>query len=203
MPYVTEFTCPIGGGKFYAEVVGTHTQMGMRLDLRPLGALRAPLPLPVCPDNGFVMYRETFAAAEIAALEPLVLSDEYRRLRAQHTDYYMVAHLRQRMGADDLTLAYLYLQASWEAETERPRLLASYRSSALERFEAFLQIDNSYSEQWWTAAVLVAELNRLLGRFDAAGTQLQGLPMDRVRAGSAWPRVIDQIRRHATSNSSA
>lgn len=202
MPYGAEFACPIGGGKFFAQLVGTYTQTGMRLDLRPLGPLIAPMPLPVCPDNGFVMYRETFSEAEIDRLKPLVLSDDYRRLRAEHTDYYMVAYLRDKMGADRLTLAYLYLQASWEAEEQRSALLANYRSLALDNFEAFLKLDNSRSEQWWTAAVLVAELDRLLGRFDAAQAQLEQLPVNEARVGSAWPRVIDQIRRHSLSNNS-
>jgi len=32
----------------------------VRLDLKPMGALIAPNPLPVCPDNGFVVYKKEF-----------------------------------------------------------------------------------------------------------------------------------------------
>jgi hypothetical protein len=199
MLYNAEFICPIGGEKFTAEVVGSYTQFGVRLDLKPFGALIAPIPLPVCPKNGFVMYKSEFSETELEQLKPLVLSDDYRRTRAEHTDYYMVAYLRERMGADSLDLGFLYLKASWEAEDKRA-LLTSYRSLALTKFDDFLTRDNSESGQWWIAAIVVAELERLLGHFDAAEERLAKLP--KSDPGSIRLQMIDQIRGYARKSNS-
>lgn len=198
-----EFTCPIGGEKFTAEVVNSHTQFGMRLDLRPVGAMLAPIPLPVCPGNGFVMFKNDFTPEDIKALEPIVLSDDYRQARKQHTDYYMVAFMRAKLGAEPLELARFYQRASWEAEGryaspsqqpyEKPELVTQYRTLALQNLDAFLQKDQSYSTQWWTAAVIAAELERLLGHFDAAQKRVAELPVGKLAADSPVRRAIDQI----------
>jgi hypothetical protein len=159
-----EFTCPIGGTKFKSRVVASSSRFGVRLDFKPMGALIAPNPFPVCPDNGFVMYKEQFSEEEIARLAPIVLADEYQRGRHEHTDHYLAAYLRERMGADDFALAFLYLQSSWQAE-EMPELLSRYRSLALQKFDAYLARDNSRSTAWWNASVVAAELDRLSGQF--------------------------------------
>ncbi len=189
-----EFICPIGGEKFTAKAVGSYSQFGMRLDFKPLGALIAPIPLPVCPQNGFVMYKSEFTETELDKLKPLVLSDEYRRNRAENTDYYMVAYLRERMGADSLELGFLYLKASWEAE-DKPTTLTSYRSFAFAKFDEFLMRDKSQSQQWWTAAIAAAELERLLGHFEAVEVRLAKLP--KSDAGPMRLQMIDQIRGYA------
>lgn len=196
-----DFICPIDGKTFKARVVGSYTQFGMRLDLKPFGALIAPIPMPVCPDNGFVMFKKQFSDAEIAKLKPIVLGDEYRRTRQQHTDHYMAAYLLERLGADDLELAHLYLKASWEAETRKaPALVEQYRLLALHRFESFLKKDTSRSPQWWSTAVVSAELERLLGRFDEAEKRLGELPVAELEAKSVLHKVIQQIRTHAKNH---
>jgi hypothetical protein len=201
-----EFTCPIGGEKFTANVVASQSQFGMRLDMRPIGAMLSPVPLPVCPGNGFVMFEREFAPDELKALEAIVLTDEYRQARRQHVDYYMVAFMRERMGAPPMELARLYQRASWEAEgshasqlkrkPDKPELVAQYRALALQKFDAFLQQDRSHSGNWWTAAILSAELARLLGRFDAAEQRLDRLPMEKIPADAPVRKAIEQIRGH-------
>jgi hypothetical protein len=199
-----EYTCPIDGKVFKTRVVASYTQFGMRLDLRPVGALVAPIPLPVCPDNGFVMYKKTFSDAELAKLKPVVLGEDYRRKREANTSYYMVAYLRERMGAQDYELAQLYLKASWQAEGRKElHLLEQYRSLALQRFDAFVNKSTDRSPQWWSAAVVAAELERLLGRFDNAEARLNKLPVAQLDAKSVLPRVIEQIRSHAKNHDKA
>jgi hypothetical protein len=193
-----EFTCPIGGAKFKSRVVGSYTRFGMRLDLKPVGALIAPIPFPVCPDNGFVMYQEQFSDEEIARLTPIVLAIDYQRARQDHTDHYLAAYLRARMGAGNLELANLYLRASWQAE-EKPALLSHYRSLALEKFDAYLSHENKPGPEWWLAAVVAAELDRLLGHFDAVAARLDKLPINELEAGSNLRRAIEQIRELAAN----
>ena len=201
-------TCPIGGKKFTAPVISAYVIDAVRLDLKPLGALIAPNPLPVCPDNGFVVYKKQFSKAEIAAIRPIVLSADYRRLRRGPTDYYMAAYVKERVGADDYDLGQTYLQASWEAERERPDLVDHYRALALEKLDAFLKKNASHSEQWWTASLLVGDLERMLGNFDAAEARLKSLPYEEAKAtlgprGDALTKAADQVRLHALARNAA
>jgi len=86
--YPLERTCPVGGEKYASVGIGSTTQLGMRLDLRPMGPA-ANLPTPVCP-NGFVVFKDEtrFTEAEIAKLTPLVASDAFQRARQEHTEAY-------------------------------------------------------------------------------------------------------------------
>ena len=115
--YEITLTCPIDGQRFTATLMGSYFQSGMRLDFKPIGSLVAPYPYPVCPGNGFVMYKDAFSDNELSAIRAIVLSDEYRQLRIKNTDYFMVAYVKQRLGANHYELGNTYLRASWEAET--------------------------------------------------------------------------------------
>ena len=202
-------SCPIDGKTFTAPAISAYVIRAVRLDLKPLGALIAPNPLPVCPENGFVVYKKEFTPAEIAAIKPIVLSPDYRQLRDDHTDYYMAAYVKERVGADDYDIGQTYLQASWEAERDRPQsVVYHYRSLALGKPDAFLKQDHSRSEQWWTASLLVGELERMLGHFDAAEARLKALPYKQAKAtlgekGAALARAAEQIRLHARSRNAA
>jgi hypothetical protein len=203
-----DVTCPIGGQSFKAPIISAYAMRAVRLDLKPIGALVAPNPLPVCPDNGFVVYKKAFTGDELAAIKDIVLGDDYRRLRAGHTDYYMAAYVKDRVGADDFDLGQTYLQASWEAERDRHHLVDQYRAHAVEKLDAFVTRDPDRSERWWTAVLLAAEAERMLGRFDAVEARLKGLRLEEVEAslgqtGAALVKAIDQIRLHALSRNAA
>ena len=195
--------CPIDGHPFVTTMVGAYSQSGMRLDFKPVGALIAPHPLPVCPGNGFVVYRSDFSDSELHQLRLIVQNDEYRRLRNQNTDYFMVAYVKERMGANAYELGSTYLRASWEAERDAPNLVRRYRELALEHFNGFTAGKRIRTEEWWTASVLAAELDRLLGNFGAVELRLTTLPLAELTA--AYPElkdVVDQIRMHALRHNS-
>jgi hypothetical protein len=195
--YKLQLTCPIDGKPFMATMVSSFYQRGMRLDSKPLGSLVAPYPYPVCPGNGFVMYQNEFTEGELRAIKAIVLTDEYRQLRSAHTDYYMVAYVQERLGANDYDLGNLYLRASWEAEDASPHLVHEYQAFAIEKYDAFLKRDSSGSQDWWAASVLPAELNRLVGHFDVVEARLKGLPS---APNATLVQVIDQIRSHARNH---
>lgn len=184
------FTCPIGGEKFESRVVQSGYQQGQRLDMRPYGRILSPFPLPKCPGNGFVMYKDEFSEDELAKLKPIVASKEYQALQKQHRTYFLAAYLEEKMGeATDRSFANRYLRASWQAEGSwgpsrtpeklNPRdreLVVRYRTLALEKLNAALAKDERGSKDWLTGMLLAAELERLLGRFDAAQKRLADLP---------------------------
>ena len=187
-----EFVCPIGGGVFTAQVVMSYSQFGSRFDLRPIGALVAPIPLPVCPSNGFVMYSREFTDEELTQLADIVASSDFQAARAVHSDYYMVAYMRERLGASDYTLGHTYLSASWEVEDQAGERPAQYLGLALAAFDRFL-VDAVPGDDWWTAQILSANLLRRLGRFAEADARLSALPVDDLPPGPGLRSVISQL----------
>jgi hypothetical protein len=210
----TTFTCPIGGEKFEGTVVLSGYQRGQRLDFRPYGAIVSPAPLPQCPGNGFVMYKDEFSSEEIAKLKSIVAGKDYQALQKQHRTYFLAAYLEEKMGeATDRSLASRYLRASWQAEgswspgrTEKPSpqerdLVVRYRTLALEKLNAALAKDERGSKDWLTGTLLAAELERLLGRFDAAQKRLADLPAADASDGQRTAR--EKIRKLALAGNSA
>src|SRR5262245_41634720 len=205
--YEMELTCPIDGQKFRTSMVASYTSRGVRLDLKPVGTDVAPYPYPVCPGNGFVIFQSEFSDAELAAIRSIVVSDEFKAYRREHTDRAVVAYVKQRLGADDFDVAFSYLQASWEAERDRPQLVDRYRALALEKFDAAREHGRLDEDDWWTAAVMGAELTRLAGDFAAAEARLRDLPRRELAAADGskstknamLAKVIDQIARHASN----
>ena len=114
------YTCPIGGEVFTQRRPASGTGFGMELDMKPFGALIAPWPLPVCPGNGFVIYKdeEDFSAAERERLTAYVASDAYRTLVADDTPYYRAAMLMRAAGDDSVPAAVVLLRATWEAQAD-------------------------------------------------------------------------------------
>ena len=73
-----------------------------------------------------------------------------------------------------------------------PQITARYRELALKKLDAALSRD-----QQWGSVLLAAELERLLGRFDAVEARLAAVPsgaLDGVQA-----KALEQIRKHAQS----
>jgi uncharacterized protein (DUF2225 family) len=203
--YETEVTCPVDGRPFKATLVGSYKSTGTRLDLKPVGDMIAPYRYPVCPGNGFVVYQNEFSGDEIAAIRSIAASDEFKSVRRGHTDHAVVAYVKQRLGAKDFDVAESYLQASWEAERDRPQLVDEYRARALAAFDAARERGDLSPDDRRTAMVVGAELERLLGDFNAAAARLSGLIQELAADGSgknaALMMAAEQIAQHAANRS--
>src|SRR5688572_12355392 len=77
------FVCPIGGEKFKQQQVASSFEAGRYLDLKSYGSTLSPWPLPVCPGNGFVIYKKTYTEEEKTALAAYIASDEYKALATE------------------------------------------------------------------------------------------------------------------------
>jgi hypothetical protein len=203
--YESEVTCPVDGQTFKATLVGSYRATGTRLDLKPVGDVIAPYTYPVCPGSGFVVYRREFSGDEIAAIRSIVASAEFRALRHEHTDHAVVAYVKQRLGAPAFEIAESYLQASWEAERDRPQRVNEYRALALDAFDAARERGALSQDDRRTAAVVGAELERLLGDFSSAATRVASLARELAADGSGGNATlvmaVDQIAQHAYSRS--
>ena len=165
-------TCPIGGETFTTEVIMSYSIFGRRLDLKPRGTYASdPRPLIVCP-NGFVDFADSYTEEELTKFTELINSKEYQRLRSGNTNYYLFAKILEHINEDKQTTAWLYLNASWEAENKN-------NSSQYVRYLnlAINDLSEAKSEGWvdFMPRFLLAELNRLKGDFESALFHLEDL----------------------------
>jgi hypothetical protein len=188
-------TCPIGGAKFQFQPVAAPVVAGERPDGRPIGALKFPVALPECPDNGLVFYKE-YEAADAAKLKPLVESEAYQALRNDNSQYYRAYWLMREMGEGPERYLWALLQASWEAEG-RPELRKRYLE---ELVEASAKVPPRPSDLAWIG-MEGRSINALreLGRFDEALARLDKVPIDALDApapsgSAATPAALAQAR---------
>src|SRR5579875_715358 len=124
-------TCPIGGEKFTYHQPVSSAALGMRPDGKPYGTSAAPAPLPECPQNGLVLYKD-YTDEEVKTLEPLIASEDYQALRKTDTQYYRAYWLMRQMVVGPEDYLWALLQASWEAEG-KPELRARYLAELAEQ----------------------------------------------------------------------
>lgn len=160
-----KFTCPIGGEKFTARVVGSNTTFGSRPD----GKSYSPLPIyPIteCPKNGLLLFDEKFSPADLAILEPAIASAEYQAMRAAETPRYRVWWLMKKLGRDPYATAWQLMQASWESDgnfDRKVRYQAAYIAAA-----TALKPDPAKLPVWGIYQARAANALRELGHFDKA-----------------------------------
>lgn len=165
-------TCPIGGGSFdYVVPVGAPP-LGERPDGKPYGT-PAPNPLPECPANGLVLYKD-YTPDEVAKLEPLVGSDDYQALRRADTQYYRAYWLMKRMDVPLQIQLLALLQAGWEADG-KPALRARYLAEFAEASGKAEKRSNDL--RWVGMEARAVNALRELGRFDEARARLAEIPL--------------------------
>lgn len=172
---VTEQTCPLDGKTFKAELDMSGTTFGKQLDLKPVGPTAAPWRLPVCPLDGFVLYQKSFSDEELADFRAYVASAEYVAwVKKGETSHYLLARLLEHRGAPQKGVAWAFLQATWQVEKDAGRY-AAYANEALTRYAKLAASLPETDEQWSTAGLVAAELERRLGRFEDAQQRLRVL----------------------------
>lgn len=198
--HTVEKTCPYDGTIFKFEEQGSGTAFDKTLDLMPVGAIRSPWPLAVCPTNGFVFIKSEYKPEELERLRPIVLSAEYQALKDE-TAYYRAAWIMQRDGAPHADVSRYLLQATWEAgqqelyeryqarpatapELDFKEFMAEgtrserYRRYATELLARLAQDIAAAPTESAAFKILTGELLRRLGRFDEAEEHFKALAGD-------------------------
>ena len=173
-PYKEKLTCPIGGEKFQHTFTASHSTFGNRPDGKPYGSWIFPMPIPVCPSNKLPIYSE-FSKEQISQLEPLVRAPEFRDIAAVNTPYFTAAWLMQRTGEKPESLAWMVVQASWEADGN-PAQKRRYQEDYVARITALPKGDDL--QDWLFYQIRAANGLRELGRFDEAITLVDKLAPD-------------------------
>ena len=173
-----ELTCPACDTTFQVLAVASCSSAGQDSDFRPhyLGLDPLPLFVHTCPTCLFSGYESHFQAPVSDELRHWLV--EERGLGRLQSDagsrrYTLAARCRGRAGEEVLTIADLYLRASWCARVEEDRAMERLsQCRAVERFERALAAGIVPADQEDAITYLVGELYRRLGDFELATAYL-------------------------------
>lgn len=168
--YEKEKVCPVGGEKFKAIFLGTYSTYGRHLDWEPVSYMRFPVPLPVCPTNGFVVTKEEYSKEELEKFKKVVESKSYKDLYAQkHATYFLFAKIKELNEEKFDDYWWLYLNATWEADNCKDK--ARYKEYALEVISAgnkrLAELKDS-DDAYWVLKIVTADMYRRIGDFKSA-----------------------------------
>ena len=194
-PTSQTMTCPIGGKSFTFTSSEPGTVLGTRPDGRPYGNSAFPAPIPECPDNGLVLYKQ-YTPEEVAKLEPIIASDEYKALRTAETTYYRAYWLMKKMGLGPEDYLWALLQASWQADS-KPDLKARYLTELVEGSAAVTPKPDDMN--WIGMEARSANALRELGRLDEAMARLDKIPTASLDVRVPLGQATDPAVREAKS----
>ena len=157
-----DFICPVDGIAFTQKLPAAGTAQGYMLDMQPFGDVKAPAPMPACPRNGFVIYKDTFSAQEIEKIIPLLDTPAYKQAPTPYRAYLMM----QKVGEPLESQLRKLQEASWNGPD-------SYREQALRLLGPILAQDKLTDKARLHHLLFKAELERRLGRFAQAQQTLQ------------------------------
>lgn len=172
LPVIAKETCAIGGERFTYTTSASYTIFGHHPDGRPYGSWTFPAELPICPQNGLVMYRD-FTPDELTRLPALLASPEFLALRKTETSYYRAAWLERALGGSPANIAWLTLNAVWQSDDDLPRQ-HRYDQAFLDAVGHVPQEPDSLS--WLALQVRAVNALREMGRFDEAAAALKAVP---------------------------
>mgnify|MGYP001199218296 CR=1 FL=1 len=172
-----EVECPLGGSNAKGwEILGSAIY-GVLLDGRVHGAHVGPLPPPECPDNGFLVYKESFSENELIHLREYIFSEEYQSMwKNKAPAFYRLAKIYEYEGRRIIDHYYHYVIATWKFDY--PPFGKKYSFYALEAIEALKKtIDTTQSDllserQIVEVHYLLAELYRRVEDFENARKEL-------------------------------
>lgn len=168
--YEEEVECPIGGEKFKAHYLGTHSTYGRHLDWEPVSYMRFPVPIPVCPSNGFVVAKKKYSKEELDKLKKVVESKTYKDIYSQkHATFYLYAKTKELNEEKFDDYWWLYLNATWEADNCENKV--RYKEYALETISAgkkrLAELKDS-EETYWVLKTVIADMYRRIGDFKSS-----------------------------------
>lgn len=177
--YAEEMKCPLGGEKFTALQLGTHSTFGVNLDWEPQSYLQFPVAIPICPSNGFIVDKADLKPDEVAQRKVFIESDTYQQLYKQkHASFFLYGKLVEALNAENKNdLWWYYLEATWEANhcgnTQRYNEYANLViNEGLKRKATITTSD----EEYWVISLVVSEMYRRIGDFPAAQRELTNMP---------------------------
>jgi hypothetical protein len=189
-----EVTCPLCHTKFKASAYESAPRLGMRLDLKPVGATTALWSMPKCPKCHFIVFDNDFSEERLDLLYKFVSSKDYRDMVADNPNNYLLARLYETVGVDAYEIAHAYLKASWQVDKDRVKC-AKYLEASYAKFQSFLASNKGESPQYIMAEMLSGEIERRLGKFDLASARFSRLQKTSIfsQSGNAMAIIEYQL----------
>lgn len=182
-------TCPIDGKRFQYQTAPASVYRELYLDMKPVDPSISSWPLPKCPDNGFVMYKDKFSESKIRKFRKFVISEPYRSLTNTHGTHYLAAVLMKRVEEPPYDVAWSLVRASWEAAND-PARYQQYAEEALAAYEALPEGRLLPRRERVVREMMSGELERRLRRFDAAKKRFSGIRDEAEFTTPVLQRVI-------------
>lgn len=182
-----EMICPIDGEKFTFKKPFDQIQFNTMLDGQPYGILISPKPVPKCPKDGFVIFRDNFSDKEIAVLKQYINSQEYGKLNRTETAYWLAYKIQEKLSAPDSHKLRFMQYATWEAYTLID--FEKYSKYANELIKAISQLKNPSDEDTF----LKGELYRRLGDFEKAADIFNALKSKAAGNATLLKKIEQQI----------
>lgn len=174
IPFTVEKVCPVGGEQFSHTETASYSTWGSRPDGKPYGSWIFPFPLPECPTNKLVLYRD-FAEDELEKLAALIASPQYFALH-EDTPYYRASWLAKRMDTkpeEQFNSLWLLMRAGWQADPMSERRARYLREFAKSAGAIALEVNNLDT---LFLRFRAGNAWRELGEFERARTAISSLP---------------------------
>lgn len=163
-----DITCKIDSVQYSATIAMSGSSFGSRMDLKPVGAIVAPWPVPTCPQCGFPHFEDTLTSETIKRYRKFVTSETFKEaLTNKESSYYRVALISEFDSLENVTVGYHFLQGSWQVENDRQRY-KKYLKKSLYYYKRALQNDSLGHEDSLSTRLTIGEIMRLLGQFEEA-----------------------------------
>lgn len=195
-----EATCPIDGHTFSYRAMMSGTQFGQRLDLKPIGPIAAPAPLPVCPKDHAVVFDEELSGEALAKQKALVATAAYAAAAKDEPSYALLARTLDALGHPAAAVGFAWLRASWQVEGDAAKT-TRFLTAALAGYER--ELASKTSADAFQIGLIAGEIERRLGRFDAAGKRFAALAADAKAKEKPFAGIIAYQRKLVGDKDSA
>lgn len=187
-------TCPVDGTKFKILQDVSGTSFGARLDLKNTGPAPQPRKLPLCPQCGLPLHKDTFTDAEKAALREIVAASDFRKETEGRSAYFILGVILERRKARPFDIAWAFHQAAWEVEDQNDGAYAETARRAIAWFDRAASdaaVSEAARNDRQVAVYLPIELHRRLGNFTDAKSRLDHAQSLRTSKIEWLPPVLD------------
>ena len=173
-----EVPCPLGGANARGVEIMSQTIMDRYLDGEPIGHHGEPNPPPECPDNGFLVYKDSFSNRELSQIRDYIFSEQYQALRHQSVPtFYRLAKTFEALDVPIIDYYHYYLLALWEIPDGQNTLYRRYAREAIPIYQQALKDWHQGSNIWpgekAEAHMALAELYRRTENFGLARKHLE------------------------------
>jgi hypothetical protein len=177
------YTCPIDGEKWTQRIETSTRPTGLRLDLKKLGDVVEPPTLPQCPKCGFIQFSDQLSEPVLKKLKAFIPSPDYQILAAKSPSWACLAQIQEFLDGAGLSrnpktapmqVGFSYLRAAWQVE-DKPAQRDRFLGRAHERFLKVAQTMQPGDKDRLNVLLLCGELERRLGKFEAAEKRFREL----------------------------